>query len=40
LKGDYDCRQARIEAKLLNHAQGGREQSLTLDVSGFIFHAY
>jgi PAS domain S-box-containing protein len=40
LKGDYDCRLIRIKAKLLNHAQDGREQSLTLEDSGFIFHAY
>ena len=40
LKGDYDCRLIRIEAKLLNHAQDGREQSLALDAGGFIFHAY
>lgn len=40
LKGDYDCRLIRIEAKLLNHAQDGREQSLTLEADGFIFHAY
>jgi len=40
LKGDYDCRLIRIEAKLLNHAQVGQEQSLALESGGFIFHAY
>ena len=40
LKGDYDCRLVHIEAKLLNHAQDGREQSLALEAGGFIFHAY
>jgi len=40
LQGDYDCRLIRIEAKLLNHAQDGREQSLALESGGFIFHAY
>jgi PAS domain S-box-containing protein len=40
LKGDYDCRLIRIEVKLLNHSQDGREQSLALESGGFIFHAY
>jgi len=40
LKGDFDCRLIRIEAKLLNHAQDGPEQSLTLESGGIIFHAY
>lgn len=40
LKGDYDSRLIRIEAKLLNHAQVGQEQSLALESGGFIFHAY
>lgn len=40
LKGDYDCRLICIKAKLLNHAQDGREQSLVLESGGFIFHAY
>ena len=40
LKGDYDCRLIRIEAKLLSHAQDGRGESLTLESGGFIFHAY
>jgi PAS domain S-box-containing protein len=39
LKGDYDCRLIRIEAKLLNHAQVGLEHSLALESGGFIFHA-
>jgi len=40
LKGDYDSQLIRIEAKLLNHARDGREQSLALESGGFIFHAY
>ena len=40
LSGNFDCRLIRIEATLLNHAQDGREQSLTLEAGGFIFHAY
>ncbi len=40
LKGDYDCRLIRIEAKLVNHAQDGREQSLVLESGGLVFHAY
>ena len=32
--------ESRIEAKLLNHAQIGQEQSLTLESDGFIFNAY
>ncbi len=40
LKGDFDCRLIRIEAKLLSHAQDGREHSLALEAGGFIFHAY
>jgi len=40
LRGDFDCRLVRLEAKLLNHAQDGNEQSLTLESGGIIFHAY
>ena len=40
LKGDFDCRLIRIEAKLLSHTQDGREESLALEAGGFIFHAY
>jgi PAS domain S-box-containing protein len=40
LKGDYDSRLVRIEARLINHAQTGREQSLTLETRGVVFHAY
>jgi len=40
LKGDFDCRLVRIEAKLLNHEQDGRQQSLVLQSSGSTFHAY
>ena len=40
LKGDYDCQLICLEAKLLSHAQDGREQSLVLETGGFIFHAY
>lgn len=40
LKGDFDCRLVRIEAELLNRANDGREQSLTLKVGGVIFQAY
>ena len=40
LKGDYDCRLVRIEAKLLSQTRDGREESLTLETGGLIFHAY
>lgn len=40
LSGYFNCRLIRIEAKLLNHAQIGQEQSLTLESDGFIFNAY
>ena len=40
LKGEYDSRLVRIDAKLLNHAQDGKQQSLVLESGGFIFHAY
>lgn len=40
LKGDFDCRLVRIEAKLISHALNGGELALTLEAGGFIFHAY
>jgi PAS domain S-box-containing protein len=40
LSGAYDCRLVRMEAKLLEHTQRGREQFITLERDGFIFNAF
>ena len=40
LTGTHDCRLVRINAKLLERTQRGREQFLVLETGGFIFHAY
>jgi hypothetical protein len=40
LTGTHDCRLVRINAKLLERTQRGREQFLVLDTGTFIFHAY
>lgn len=40
LKGTYDCRLVRIEAKVLDRARASGEQFLVLSENDFIFHAY
>ena len=40
LAGTHDCGLVRINAKLLEHTQRGREQFIVLEKEGFIFYAY
>jgi len=40
LKGDYDCRLVRIEAKIVDRARHSPDEFLVLESDGFIFHAY
>jgi hypothetical protein len=40
LTGSHDCQLVRLQAKLLERTQRGREQFLVLETSGFTFHAY
>ena len=40
LGGTYDCRLVRLTAKLLEHAQRGREQFMVLEKDNFIFQAF
>ena len=40
LSGTYDCRLVRINAKLLEHTQRGREQFMVLQKEDFTFQAY
>jgi len=40
LKGDYDCRLVRIEAKIVDRARHSPDEFLVLESDGFIFLAY
>jgi hypothetical protein len=40
LTGTHDCRLIRVNGKLLERTQRGREQFLVLETGGFIFHAF
>jgi hypothetical protein len=40
LKGMYDCRLIRLNAKVVERTQRGPEQFLVLETGGFTFHGY
>lgn len=40
LAGTHDCRLVRIQAKLLEHTQRGREQFMVLQKDNFVFQAF